>query len=182
MSFIACDWAGEELAGFENHGGRTLLDPGTTPLGRVVHGYGNDGGSGAEGARAGRCFGTYLHGPLLPRNPWFADLLLTEALAHRSGAAVESWRCSTTASSARRSVSPRDGRPSAEDVRRPGGDCVGPCALVCVLDDLLTAEHSLRVLACDMAFDFLDEMVVGVGCNVVPAGAMENLHLSLLAR
>ncbi len=82
---IECDWAGETLAGFENHGGRTLLDPGTAPLGRVVAGFGNDGVSGCEGARAGRVYGTYLHGPLLPRNPWFADLLLAEALAHRVG-------------------------------------------------------------------------------------------------
>jgi CobQ-like glutamine amidotransferase family enzyme len=71
------------LAGFENHAGRTLLDEGAEPLGRVVHGFGNDGGSGYEGCRLGRAVGTYLHGPLLPRNPWFADWLLTQALAHR---------------------------------------------------------------------------------------------------
>jgi CobQ-like glutamine amidotransferase family enzyme len=73
------------LAGFENHAGRTVLDPGAEPLGRVVHGFGNDGVSGAEGCRAGRVVGTYLHGPLLPRNPWFADWLLAQALAHRAG-------------------------------------------------------------------------------------------------
>jgi len=73
------------LAGFENHAGRTILDPGTEPLGRVVSGFGNDGASGLEGARAGRVVGTYLHGPLLPRNPWFADWLLTQAVAHRTG-------------------------------------------------------------------------------------------------
>jgi CobQ-like glutamine amidotransferase family enzyme len=50
-----------------------------------VHGFGNDGRSGAEGCRYRRVYGTYLHGPLLPRNPWFADRLLAEALAHRSG-------------------------------------------------------------------------------------------------
>ena len=86
---LDCDWAGETLAGFENHGGRTLLDPGAEPLGRVVHGFGNDGVSGFEGCRSGRVYGTYLHGPLLPRNPWFADLLLAEALAHRAGGDVE---------------------------------------------------------------------------------------------
>jgi lipid II isoglutaminyl synthase (glutamine-hydrolysing) len=73
------------LAGFENHAGRTLLDTGAEPLGRVVAGFGNDGESGYEGCRAGRAIGTYLHGPLLPRNPWLADWLLAQALAHRDG-------------------------------------------------------------------------------------------------
>jgi lipid II isoglutaminyl synthase (glutamine-hydrolysing) len=73
------------LAGFENHAGRTTLDPGAAPLGRVVAGFGNDGESGHEGCRVGRAVGTYLHGPLLPRNPWFADWVLAQALAHRLG-------------------------------------------------------------------------------------------------
>ena len=77
---LSCDWAGQTLAGFENHAGRTHLDPGAEPLGRVLAGFGNDGASGFEGCRRGRVYGTYLHGPLLPRNPWFADLLLGEAL------------------------------------------------------------------------------------------------------
>jgi lipid II isoglutaminyl synthase (glutamine-hydrolysing) len=73
------------VAGFENHAGRTYLDPGADPLGRVVAGFGNDGASGFEGCRVGRAIGTYLHGPLLPRNPWLADWLLAQAIAHRSG-------------------------------------------------------------------------------------------------
>jgi CobQ-like glutamine amidotransferase family enzyme len=73
------------LAGFENHAGRTYLDRGVDALGRVVAGFGNDGESGFEGCRVGRVVGTYLHGPLLPRNPWFADWLLRQALAHRLG-------------------------------------------------------------------------------------------------
>jgi CobQ-like glutamine amidotransferase family enzyme len=73
------------LAGFENHAGRTILDEGAEPLGRVVAGFGNDGESGYEGCRAGRAIGTYLHGPLLPRNPWLADWLLAQAIAHRTG-------------------------------------------------------------------------------------------------
>ena len=79
--------AGERrtLAGFENHAGRTYLDVGATPLGRVVAGFGNDGESGYEGVRVGRTLGTYLHGPLLPRNPWLADWLLAQALAHKTG-------------------------------------------------------------------------------------------------
>ena len=73
------------LAGFENHAGRTYLDEGAQPLGRVVAGFGNDGRSGFEGCRVGRAIGTYLHGPLLPRNPWLADWLLGQAIAHRTG-------------------------------------------------------------------------------------------------
>jgi lipid II isoglutaminyl synthase (glutamine-hydrolysing) len=75
----------QTLAGFENHAGRTRLDAGAEPLGRVLAGFGNDGDSGWEGCRVGRAVGTYLHGPLLPRNPWFADWLLAQALAHRLG-------------------------------------------------------------------------------------------------
>ena len=73
------------LAGFENHAGRTLLDEGALPLGRVLAGFGNDGQSGFEGCRLGRALGTYLHGPLLPRNPWLADWLIAEALARQNG-------------------------------------------------------------------------------------------------
>jgi lipid II isoglutaminyl synthase (glutamine-hydrolysing) len=68
------------LAGFENHGGRTRLGPSQAPLGRVLKGYGNDGVSGFEGARSGNVIGTYLHGPLLPKNVWFADWLIATAL------------------------------------------------------------------------------------------------------
>jgi lipid II isoglutaminyl synthase (glutamine-hydrolysing) len=82
---LDCEWAGQMLAGFENHAGRTRLDEGALPLGRVVHGFGNDGKSGFEGCRVGRAIGTYLHGPLLPRNPWLADWLLAQALGHASG-------------------------------------------------------------------------------------------------
>jgi CobQ-like glutamine amidotransferase family enzyme len=73
------------LAGFENHAGRTHLDEGAEPLGRVIAGFGNDGSSGYEGCRVGRAIGTYLHGPLLPRNPWLADWLLAHALARQLG-------------------------------------------------------------------------------------------------
>jgi CobQ-like glutamine amidotransferase family enzyme len=73
------------VAGFENHAGRTLLDAGATPLGRVVAGHGNDGESGYEGCRVAAAVGTYLHGPLLPRNPELADWLLAKALEHGGG-------------------------------------------------------------------------------------------------
>ena len=68
------------LAGFENHGGRTHLGPGEQPLGRVLKGHGNTGASGYEGVLRGHVVGTYLHGPLLPKNAWFADWLIATAL------------------------------------------------------------------------------------------------------
>jgi lipid II isoglutaminyl synthase (glutamine-hydrolysing) len=71
---------GTVLAGFENHGGRTRLAAGQAALGRVLRGHGNDGVSGLEGAVSGTVIGTYLHGPLLPKNVWFADWLIATAL------------------------------------------------------------------------------------------------------
>ena len=76
-------WGEEfELAGFENHGGRTALGPGAVPL---ATGGGNSGQDGTEGAVQGAVVGTYLHGPVLPSNPAFADALLRRALAPRTG-------------------------------------------------------------------------------------------------
>jgi len=77
------------LAGFENHGGRTYLGAGEEPLGRVLHGPGNNGRDGFEGVRRGGLIGTYMHGPLLPKNAWLADHLIALALARRAGAAPE---------------------------------------------------------------------------------------------
>jgi CobQ-like glutamine amidotransferase family enzyme len=71
------------LAGFENHGGRTYLGPSAEPLGRVLSGHGNNGEDGYEGVRAGNVIGTYLHGPLLPKNVWLADWLIRVALSER---------------------------------------------------------------------------------------------------
>ena len=68
------------IAGFENHGGRTYLGPGEQPLGRVLSGHGNNGSDGFEGVRRGNVIGTYLHGPLLPKNTWLADRLIELAL------------------------------------------------------------------------------------------------------
>lgn len=73
------------LAGFENHGGRTHLGPGEQPLGRVLKGHGNNGRDGREGVRRGNMIGTYLHGPLLPKNAWLADHLIAAALERRYG-------------------------------------------------------------------------------------------------
>ena len=71
------------LAGFENHGGRTRLGPGAAPLGRVLKGHGNNGEDRWEGVRRDNVIGTYLHGPLLPKNAWFADWLIETALGRR---------------------------------------------------------------------------------------------------
>jgi len=68
------------LAGFENHGGRTHLADSEAPLGRVLRGHGNTGDSGFEGVRRDGVIGTYLHGPLLPKNAWFADWLIRRAI------------------------------------------------------------------------------------------------------
>lgn len=77
------------IAGFENHGGRTYLGPGATPLGRVLVGHGNNGRDGLEGVRRDNIVGTYLHGPLLPKNAWLADRLIALALERRYGSAPE---------------------------------------------------------------------------------------------
>jgi CobQ-like glutamine amidotransferase family enzyme len=89
---LECELRPEErrtIAGFENHAGRTYLDESAEPLGRVVAGFGNDGESGYEGCRVGLALGTYLHGPLLPRNPWLADWLLSAALLRQAGEWLE---------------------------------------------------------------------------------------------
>jgi len=77
-----------DLVGFENHSGRTFLDAGQESLGRVKKGFGNNERTGEEGARVVNCFGTYLHGSLLPKNPAFADGLLRLALERRYGDAA----------------------------------------------------------------------------------------------
>jgi CobQ-like glutamine amidotransferase family enzyme len=73
------------LVGFENHSGRTYLAGGARPLGRIVQGGGNLGDASVEGAVYGNAIGTYLHGPLLPKNPELADRLIAAALRHRHG-------------------------------------------------------------------------------------------------
>jgi CobQ-like glutamine amidotransferase family enzyme len=75
------------LAGFENHGGRTHLGPSAEPLGRVLHGHGNNDRDGYEGVKRLNLIGTYLHGPLLPKNAWLADRLIAQALERRTGSA-----------------------------------------------------------------------------------------------
>ena len=73
------------VAGFENHGGRTYLGASAKPLGRVLSGHGNNGKDDYEGVHRANMLGTYLHGPLLPKNAWLADRLIQLALARRRG-------------------------------------------------------------------------------------------------
>lgn len=82
---VALEGQAGQLVGFENHSGRTYLGSASKPLGYVVKGSGNNGEDGTEGAICGKVYGTYLHGPILPKNPAFADRLLREALERRYG-------------------------------------------------------------------------------------------------
>ena len=77
------------IAGFENHGGRTYLGPGERPLGRVVKGFGNNGADGHEGVQRENLIGTYMHGPLLPKNAWLADRLIQMALGRGQASELE---------------------------------------------------------------------------------------------
>jgi lipid II isoglutaminyl synthase (glutamine-hydrolysing) len=77
------------LAGFENHGGRTHLGPDAEPLGTVLNGHGNNGRDGREGVKRLNMVGTYLHGPLLPKNAWLADRLIALAIERRTGSLPE---------------------------------------------------------------------------------------------
>lgn len=76
---------GIEIVGFENHSGRTYLSKGLEPLGMVIKGYGNNGEDKTEGVRYKNTFGTYSHGPVLPKNSRFADLLISLALENKYG-------------------------------------------------------------------------------------------------
>ena len=75
------------VVGFENHSGRTRLGSGVSPLGRVIRGFGNNGEDKTEGARYKNVFGTYSHGPVLPKNPRLCDGILAAALERKYGSA-----------------------------------------------------------------------------------------------
>ena len=86
---IQSDICDMPIVGFENHGGRTTLGAGVNPLGRVLgKTFGNNGQDGFEGVHQGNLIGTYLHGPLLPKNPQVADWLIARAYERR-GDAIE---------------------------------------------------------------------------------------------
>lgn len=75
----------QPIVGYENHGGRTHLGAGVEPMGKVVFGHGNDGVTGEEGCLYKNVVGTYVHGPLLPKNPGVADYVISRALERRCG-------------------------------------------------------------------------------------------------
>ena len=84
---FTCDELGCTVVGFENHSGKTYLGSGVKPLGKVLEGYGNNGEDGTEGVRYKNVYGTYSHGPLLPKNPALCDEILRGALCRKYGAA-----------------------------------------------------------------------------------------------
>ncbi|HEU5367685.1 MAG TPA: hypothetical protein VFU69_04445 [Ktedonobacterales bacterium] len=88
---MECDFTGQKqvMVGFENHSGRTYLGPNAQPMGKVVAGWGNNGKDGYEGAMYKHVYGTYLHGPVLPKNPWFTDYLIKIGLEHRYGGPID---------------------------------------------------------------------------------------------
>ncbi len=83
--FTCEELGGKVVVGFENHSGKTYLNQGVTPIGKVLSGNGNNGEDGMEGARYKNVFATYSHGPLLPKNPEFCDLLIKKALKRKYG-------------------------------------------------------------------------------------------------
>lgn len=84
--FTSDDLDGSTIVGFENHAGRTYLGDGVRPIGKVISGYGNNGEDGTEGAIYKNVYCSYSHGPMLPKNPDFCDLLLEKALVRKYGA------------------------------------------------------------------------------------------------
>lgn len=80
---IESDIIDDKIVGFENHSGKTLIND-YKPFGNVISGYGNDGSKDYEGIRYRNVIGTYLHGPLLPKNPKLADKLISLALERRN--------------------------------------------------------------------------------------------------
>ena len=89
-TFTTGEESGEtQVVGYENHSGRTYLGDGVTPLGNVIKGYGNNGDDGTEGVRYNNVFGTYSHGPVLPKNPEFADVILATTLEYKYGKRIE---------------------------------------------------------------------------------------------
>ena len=86
MTFSCPELGGRTVAAFECHDARVTLFEGLEPLGRMMHGFGNNGKDGTEGARLRNVFASNGHGPLLPKNPLLCDLLLSAALTRRYGA------------------------------------------------------------------------------------------------
>ena len=86
--YLYNDKFSQYLVGFENHGGRTYLGQGVKPIGKVIKGFGNNGEDNTEGAVYKNSFGSYFHGPILPKNPHFADYLISRSLEIKYGKKV----------------------------------------------------------------------------------------------
>jgi len=84
---LEAELGGGTVVGFENHAGRTYLGAGVNPLGKIIRGFGNNGVDGNEGVRYQNIFGTYSHGPVLPKNPVLCDSILACALIRKYGSA-----------------------------------------------------------------------------------------------
>ncbi|MFA6664545.1 MAG: glutamine amidotransferase [Lachnospiraceae bacterium] len=84
---LGAESGGSTVVGFENHSGKTYLGAGVNPLGRVIKGNGNNGEDGTEGVRYKNVFGSYSHGPILPKNPQLCDVILESALVRKYGKA-----------------------------------------------------------------------------------------------
>ncbi|MDR1861939.1 MAG: glutamine amidotransferase [Candidatus Ancillula sp.] len=82
---IITDWEGYKLIGYENHSGQTHLNKDQKPFATTISGFGNNSTRKTEGARSNNAFGTYLHGPLLPKNPKFTDELIRLATTRKYG-------------------------------------------------------------------------------------------------
>src|SRR5215469_6601252 len=136
---VAISWNGSTLVGFENHGGRTYLGT-AKPLGKVLKGHGNNSEDHTEGAIYRNAYGTYLHGSLLPKNPHFADHLITLALERTYG------RSERTAENLVRSVEQHNGRkPIARNAKGESGT-QEPLMALTPLDDRLEWEAHAFVL------------------------------------
>ena len=120
------------VVGFENHSGQTTLGPGAKPFGTIVAGAGNNGRDGTEGAVRDNVYATYLHGPVLPKNPWLTDQLIKIALERRMGSRSSSRRWTTP-----RRIGPTrwpSPRRCATRVHRPDPGRAGPQPLRKVVD------------------------------------------------
>ena len=83
MYKCSAESGGSTVVGFENHSGKTFLGSGVSPLGTILSGYGNNGEDKTEGVRYNNVFGTYSHGPVLPKNPQLTDFILKTALSQK---------------------------------------------------------------------------------------------------
>jgi CobQ-like glutamine amidotransferase family enzyme len=146
---VAISWQGQTLVGFENHGGQTYLGT-AQPLGKVLKGFGNNAQDGTEGATYRNAFGTYLHGSLLPKNPHFADHLISLALKRSYGLSWrEEWGTNGHTGSGNGHSDALDGKLVELDVEEEAetpGVFIDPLVTLTSLDDSLEWEAHAAIL------------------------------------